>query len=44
MTGVFTGYGELHVRQRADRFNKIGPPKSLAGERTVPFGKTVPTR
>jgi integrase len=33
--------GELHVRQRADRFNQIGRPKSAAGERTVPFGKIV---
>jgi integrase len=33
--------GELHVRQRADRFNEIGKPKSSAGERTVPFGKFV---
>jgi integrase len=33
--------GELHVRQRADRFNKIGKPKSAAGERVVPFGKLV---
>jgi integrase len=29
--------GELHVRQRADRFNAIGRPKSEAGERTVPL-------
>jgi integrase len=29
--------GELHVRQRADRYHKIGPPKSVAGERTVPI-------
>jgi integrase len=29
--------GELHVRQRADRYNTIGPPKSEAGERTVPL-------
>jgi integrase len=29
--------GELHVRQRADRYNKIGPPKSDAGERAVPL-------
>ena len=29
--------GELHVRQRADRFNTIGRPKSEAGERTVPL-------
>ena len=29
--------GELHVRQRADCFNAIGPPKSEAGERIVPL-------
>ena len=29
--------GELHVRQRADLRNKIGPPKSAAGERSVPL-------
>jgi integrase len=29
--------GELHVRQRADRFNQIGRTKSRAGERTVPL-------
>jgi integrase len=28
---------ELHVRQRADRYNTIGKPKSAAGERTVPM-------
>jgi integrase len=33
--------GEIHVRQRADRFNEIGKPKSAAGERVVPFGKFV---
>ena len=27
----------LHVRQRADKFNAIGRPKSAAGERTVPM-------
>jgi integrase len=27
---------ELHVCQRADAYNKIGPPKSEAGERAVP--------
>lgn len=32
---------ELHVRQRADRYNQIGPPKSEAGERTVPLPPTV---
>jgi integrase len=29
--------GEIHVRQRADRFRQIGPPKSEAGERTIPI-------
>jgi integrase len=29
--------GELHVRQRADRYKVIGKPKSDAGERTVPI-------
>jgi integrase len=29
--------GEIHVRQRADRFNTIGRPKSEASERTVPL-------
>jgi integrase len=33
--------GLLHVRQRADRFNEIGRPKSAAGERTVPLGPAV---
>jgi integrase len=28
---------EIHVRQRADRYGKIGRPKSEAGERTVPL-------
>jgi integrase len=28
---------EIQVRQRADRWNKIGPPKSHSGERTVPL-------
>ena len=32
---------ELHVRQRADRFNQIGRPKSQAGERTVPMPPLV---
>ncbi|PWJ79795.1 site-specific recombinase XerD [Pseudaminobacter salicylatoxidans] len=27
---------EIHVRQRADRFNTIGKPKSYSGERVVP--------
>jgi integrase len=33
--------GEIHVRQRADRHNKMGPPKSEAGERTIPQRKWV---
>jgi integrase len=28
---------EIHVRQRADKFNKIGKPKSASGQRTVPL-------
>ena len=28
---------ELHVRQRADRYNTIGVPKSASGTRTVPL-------
>jgi integrase len=28
---------ELHVRQRADRYGQIGPPKSAAGQRTLPL-------
>jgi integrase len=33
--------GELHVRQRADRYGRIGKPKSAAGERTVPLPPVV---
>ena len=33
--------GELHVRQRADRLNQIGPPKTAAGDRTVPLTPQV---
>lgn len=29
------------MRQRADRFNHIGPPKSISGERTVPASPMV---
>ena len=32
---------EIHVCQRADRFNVIGNPKSKDGDRTVPFGPVV---
>jgi integrase len=35
------GANEVHVRQRADRYNQFGKPKSAAGERVVPFGKFV---
>jgi integrase len=35
--------GELHVCQRADRYGKIGRPKSEAGERTVPLPPMVVT-
>jgi integrase len=33
--------GEIRVRQRADRFNVIGVPKSEAGTRTIPVGPMV---
>ena len=33
--------GELHVTQRADRYNDIGSPKSDDSARTVPFGSFV---
>jgi integrase len=33
--------GELHVRQRADRYNNIGKPKSESGERAIPLGPHV---
>ena len=32
---------EIHVRQRADRYNEIGSPKSHAGERSVPMSPMV---
>jgi integrase len=32
---------ELHARQRADRYNTIGKPKSAAGERVIPLGPTL---
>ena len=31
----------LHVRQRADRYNKIGPPKTKASQRIVPLPPMV---
>jgi integrase len=33
--------GELHVRQRADRYNKIGAPKTASGVRTIPLAPDV---
>jgi integrase len=33
--------GELHVRQRADRYRTFAAPKSEAGERAVPLTPTV---
>jgi integrase len=32
---------ELHVRQRADRYGRIGSPKSAAGRRTIPLPPLV---
>ncbi|WP_417425582.1 site-specific integrase [Hoeflea sp.] len=32
---------EIRVHQRADAYNKIGKPKSLAGERTIPMASMV---
>lgn len=34
-TDIDFGRREVHVRQRADRFNDIGRPKTIAGERAV---------
>jgi integrase len=34
-------HGELHVRQRADRFNAIGAPKSHSSVRTIPLDADV---
>jgi integrase len=35
------GRGEIHVRQRADRFGQIGKLKTESGERTIPIGPNV---
>jgi integrase len=29
--------GEIHVRRRADRYKTLGPPKTEAGERSIPI-------
>ncbi len=34
---------EIHVRQRADRYNVIGPPKTAAGERVIPIPPVLVT-
>jgi integrase len=34
-------HSEVHVRQRADRYNAIGVPKSVAGTRTIPLAPEV---
>jgi integrase len=34
-------HGELHVRQRADRYNEIGQPKSDSSVRTIDLGPRV---
>ena len=33
--------GVIHVRQRADRYNTMGSPKSKAGRRDIPIGNFV---
>jgi integrase len=38
---VDLGRGEVHVRQRADRFGQIGKLKTESGERTIPIGPNV---
>jgi integrase len=40
-TDVDLTKGEIHVRQRADRYNAIGNPKSWSGTRTIPIGPFV---
>jgi integrase len=40
-TDVDLRKAQIHVCQRADRFNTIGKPKSRAGERIVPVGPVV---
>ena len=33
--------GVIHIRQRADRYNRLGPPKSKAGRRTIPMAPVI---
>ena len=39
--GVDFRHGELHIVQRADRYNKLGPPKTDASQRTIPMPQVV---
>jgi integrase len=34
-------HGKVTVKQRADRFNTLGPPKSATSHRTLPIGQMV---
>ena len=38
---VDLGKAQIHVRQRADKFNAIGKPKSASGQRTIPLPPLV---
>lgn len=40
-TDVDLRKNEVHVRQRADKYNVIGPPKTAMSRRVVPFGKVL---
>ncbi|CAN7192767.1 site-specific integrase [Phyllobacterium sp. LjRoot231] len=40
-TDVDLDKGQLHVRQRADKYHVIGMPKSDAGQRTIPLAPMV---
>jgi integrase len=40
-SNVDLGAGLMHVRQRADAWNNIGPPKSKAGKRDIPLAPIV---
>jgi len=33
--------GQIEIRQRADRYQTMGPPKSKGGQRTIPIGPFV---
>ena len=40
-SSVDLGAGIIHVRQRADAWRRIGPPKSKAGKRDIPLAPIV---